>query len=340
MVVACLALLVALGGTGYAAIKLPANSVGTAQRRSNAVTTAKVKNGSLLSPDFKSGQIPVGSPGAQGPQGAKGDTGPAGPVDTSKLLGRTITVVISDTAGPGSFGVARATCPRDYEATGGGVDVNNVISMYVTSSEPIIDSNRTIQTPTDSTPQQPPGRGLRTTRRASPSCSRSLQSARRSARRSIHGTGWEQTDRPKAVPNPFSCGWPGHAYRHRGRYQPMSTFSFTDLTDIDPSGPGGMVRFVRRELGATAFGINHFTLPLGAAGVEHDHADSGQEEVMLILSGSGTLRVDGEQLELKPGRLVRLDPEATRVAIAEADGLTFITIGSPRDEPYAPRGPF
>ena len=58
-----------------------------------------------------------------------------------------------------------------------------------------------------------------------------------------------------------------------------------------------MVRFVRRELGATAFGINHFTVPPDAAGVEHDHADSGQEEVMLILSGSGTLRVDGEELE-------------------------------------------
>jgi hypothetical protein len=131
----------------------------------------------------------------------------------------------------------------------------------------------------------------------------------------------------------------------------MSTFSFTDLADIEPSGPGGMVRFVRRELGATAFGINHFTLPPDAAGVEHDHADSGQEEVMLILSGSGTLRIDGESNEAKgrdlslspslfPCRLVRLDPEATRVPIAGADGLTFITIGSPRDEPYAPRGPF
>jgi quercetin dioxygenase-like cupin family protein len=116
--------------------------------------------------------------------------------------------------------------------------------------------------------------------------------------------------------------------------------SFVDLDQIEPSGPGGVVRFVRRELGATAFGINHFTLAAGASGMEHDESDSKQEEVMVVLSGSGVLRVDGAELELKPGRLVRLDPEATRVPVAGADGLTFITIGSPREEAYAPRGPF
>ena len=42
-VIACLALTVALGGTSYAAIVLPANSVGTAQLKNNAVNTLKVK---------------------------------------------------------------------------------------------------------------------------------------------------------------------------------------------------------------------------------------------------------------------------------------------------------
>jgi hypothetical protein len=42
MVIACLALLVALSGTGYAAIKLPAKSVGTKQLKTGAVTNAKL----------------------------------------------------------------------------------------------------------------------------------------------------------------------------------------------------------------------------------------------------------------------------------------------------------
>jgi hypothetical protein len=62
LVVACAALLVALAGTGYAALKLPRNSV----------TTVQVKDFSLLSRDFKRGQLPAGKPGPQGPPGSAG----------------------------------------------------------------------------------------------------------------------------------------------------------------------------------------------------------------------------------------------------------------------------
>ena len=61
MVVACLALLIALGGTSYAAIKLPANSVGTKQLKTNAVTSPKVKNNSIAGADVLEsslGQVP------------------------------------------------------------------------------------------------------------------------------------------------------------------------------------------------------------------------------------------------------------------------------------------
>jgi hypothetical protein len=68
MVVACIALVVALGGTGYAAIKLPRNSVGNAQLKANAVTGAKVRDGSLAAKDF-GGSLPRGTRGPQGPPG-------------------------------------------------------------------------------------------------------------------------------------------------------------------------------------------------------------------------------------------------------------------------------
>ena len=45
--IAYLALFIALGGTSYAAISLPANSVGTRQIRNGAVTIKKVANGSI-----------------------------------------------------------------------------------------------------------------------------------------------------------------------------------------------------------------------------------------------------------------------------------------------------
>src|SRR5204863_5881647 len=81
LVVALLALFVALGGTGYAALKLPKNSVGTKQLKKNAVNSSKVKNRSLVADDFKAGQLPAGPAGPAGAQGPKGDQGQSVPVD-------------------------------------------------------------------------------------------------------------------------------------------------------------------------------------------------------------------------------------------------------------------
>lgn len=86
-VVATVALFAALGGGAYAALRLPRNSVGTAQLRNNAVTPRKVKNGSLTLKDFAPGQVAklkgppglAGATGPIGPQGPKGDAGAAGP---------------------------------------------------------------------------------------------------------------------------------------------------------------------------------------------------------------------------------------------------------------------
>ena len=74
-VIALIALAVAVGGTSYAATSLPRNSVGTKQLKKSAVTSAKVKDASLLKRDFKAGQLPAG------PAGSAGPTGPAGPSD-------------------------------------------------------------------------------------------------------------------------------------------------------------------------------------------------------------------------------------------------------------------
>lgn len=89
MVVASLALLFALGGSGFAAYQatVPKNSVGTAQLKNDAVTTKKVKNGTLVAADFKAGQIPAGAAGPAGPAGAPGAAGPAGPAGTGATLG-------------------------------------------------------------------------------------------------------------------------------------------------------------------------------------------------------------------------------------------------------------
>jgi hypothetical protein len=81
-VISSIALFCALAGGAYAATQLPKNSVGTKQLKKSAVTSPKVKDGTLLGKDFKAGQLPAGARGEQGPegkQGAKGEPGARGP---------------------------------------------------------------------------------------------------------------------------------------------------------------------------------------------------------------------------------------------------------------------
>jgi hypothetical protein len=70
-----IALFLALGGVSYAALKLPANSVGTKQLKNGAVTGRKVKPKSLLAKDFRAGQLPRGPRGVQGIPGKSGTVG-------------------------------------------------------------------------------------------------------------------------------------------------------------------------------------------------------------------------------------------------------------------------
>ncbi|WP_026911733.1 hypothetical protein [Patulibacter minatonensis] len=133
MVMSTLALFVALGGTGYAATKLPAKSVGGKQLQDSAVTSSKVKNGSLLAKDFKTGELKAGKAGARGaagPAGATGATGAPGPQGATGATGDTgarggfssvVTRSIeTNVAGGGTAALVVARCNVDEMATGGG----------------------------------------------------------------------------------------------------------------------------------------------------------------------------------------------------------------------------
>jgi hypothetical protein len=71
-VASTLALIVALGGTSYAAVAIPKNSVGSKQIINSSVKSKDVKNGTLKKIDFKATELPVGPQGPAGPQGPIG----------------------------------------------------------------------------------------------------------------------------------------------------------------------------------------------------------------------------------------------------------------------------
>ena len=114
-------------------------------------------------------------------------------------------------------------------------------------------------------------------------------------------------------------------------------YSMVHVKDIEGSGPGGAVHFVRRELGAEAFGF----VVLEALGVrrEHDETETQQEEVNVIVAGSGVYRIEGEDVPVSVGTFLRFDPGTTRQPVAGPDGMIMIGVGARRGS-YEPRGPF
>jgi hypothetical protein len=120
-VVSVMALFVALGGTSYAAAKLPKNSVGSAQIKSNGVGSSDVKNGSLRGVDFRAGELPAGP---QGQQGLKGDPGTPGQNGKDGVLG-AVTVQRTDVAlNDNSTQAVEASCPAGQKAISGGSSVD------------------------------------------------------------------------------------------------------------------------------------------------------------------------------------------------------------------------
>jgi hypothetical protein len=161
MVVACLALLVALGGTSVAAVsQLGRNSVGPAQLqfgavtnpkiRSNAVTSAKVRNRSLLRVDFAPGQLPTGPTGPQGPAGPAGPAGAAGPPGViGAITVRTNSVSVVDGTVDGVWNSARVTrnCDGNERAISAGTswgDDDADLRLVTQEIEPLLNAQNQV----------------------------------------------------------------------------------------------------------------------------------------------------------------------------------------------------
>jgi len=145
-----LALFVALGGTSYAATSLAKNSVGSAQIKSkavknsdlgsNAVTSAKVKDGSLLAKDFRAGELPAGQqgpkgdpglPGEKGPQGDKGEKGDKGDKGDPGTSGyEVVTGPVSNLAN-GATAQPIVLCPAGKKPVGGGMTTSSSTGLII-----------------------------------------------------------------------------------------------------------------------------------------------------------------------------------------------------------------
>lgn len=116
----------------------------------------------------------------------------------------------------------------------------------------------------------------------------------------------------------------------------MADVTVKGLDEFDAAFGGGLLR-VRAGLGVTSFGLQVIELPPNFEGYpEHTHTHDEQEEVYTLLSGTVTLRVDGEDYELDRGIFARVGPAEKRKLITGENGARIIAIGGTPGEIYEP----
>jgi quercetin dioxygenase-like cupin family protein len=107
-----------------------------------------------------------------------------------------------------------------------------------------------------------------------------------------------------------------------------------DVEDMAPQfqmGEGIEAHFARKALGLEKSGIAYFklgpdyTLPFG-------HRHDEQEEIYLVVSGSARVKLDDDEIELKPLDAVRIPPGITRGMAAGPEGAELIAFGAPNNE--------
>jgi mannose-6-phosphate isomerase-like protein (cupin superfamily) len=115
----------------------------------------------------------------------------------------------------------------------------------------------------------------------------------------------------------------------------MSDYTLTNLKEIDDSAgdhaPNLEAHFGRKHLNSEHLGVSYFRYgPNFRSPMGHSHRE--QEEVYVIVGGSGRIRLNDEIVELRPWDTVRVAPQTVRAFEGGPEGLEVIAIGADRPE--------
>jgi mannose-6-phosphate isomerase-like protein (cupin superfamily) len=97
-------------------------------------------------------------------------------------------------------------------------------------------------------------------------------------------------------------------------------------------------RFARNAIGGTTLGLSHMTLAPGYR-VPFGHRHSQQEEVYVVVRGSGRVKVEDEVVELAEWDAIRFGRDVMRQVEAGPDGMEYLAFGAgddPRDAEIVP----
>jgi mannose-6-phosphate isomerase-like protein (cupin superfamily) len=117
----------------------------------------------------------------------------------------------------------------------------------------------------------------------------------------------------------------------------MADYTCKRFDEMEPILGGFFLR-ARASLGASSFGMQILQMPPNAGEFypNHDHADSGSEEVYVVLGGEADFEVEGERVHVGPDTAIRVGATTHRKILPGPEGVKILAIGGVPGGVYSP----
>lgn len=106
----------------------------------------------------------------------------------------------------------------------------------------------------------------------------------------------------------------------------MTNYQAFELDQLQRDRSRSYAEFLRRA--GLSMGIYH--LPVGGTDAQHPHS---ADEVYVVLSGRGTIEVEGERLDVERGTVVSVDAGADHRFVNVTEDLSVLVVFAPPETP-------
>ena len=124
----------------------------------------------------------------------------------------------------------------------------------------------------------------------------------------------------------------------------MSNYTKANLREVEDSAPKFdmpaemQARFARRDIGGETLGLSLFTLEPGFR-IPFGHKHETQEEVYVVVRGSGRIKVEDDVVELAEWDAIRVGKDTMRNVEAGPNGIEYVAFGAGTDPNEAEMAP-
>jgi len=117
----------------------------------------------------------------------------------------------------------------------------------------------------------------------------------------------------------------------------MTSYTIKNLEQVEDMAPkfgyapDFEARFAREELGCEHTGISFQRLAPNTSG-PFGHSHAHDEEIYVVLSGAGRMRLDDELVDIAARDMIRVAPRTLRAFAAGPEGLELLAFGTHTDD--------